>query len=99
KLPPLPEPRLVRKNDIGPVGGCAIAKPVPTMVTTATIVATFVRLRIGVSPAFRRYPLLDGSRIGLSAAEHLGIMAIGAGLIPITPTAAFPSPFLSSLRI
>lgn len=32
--------------------------------------------------------------IGLSAAEHLGIPAIGAGLIPITPTAAFPSPFL-----
>ncbi|WP_225773520.1 glycosyltransferase [Inquilinus sp. Marseille-Q2685] len=32
--------------------------------------------------------------IGLSAAEHLGVKAIGAGLIPITPTAAFPSPFL-----
>jgi sterol 3beta-glucosyltransferase len=32
--------------------------------------------------------------IGLSAAEHLGIKAIGTGLIPITPTAAFPSPFL-----
>jgi UDP:flavonoid glycosyltransferase YjiC (YdhE family) len=32
--------------------------------------------------------------IGLSAAEFLGIPAIGAGLIPITPTRAFPSPFL-----
>lgn len=32
--------------------------------------------------------------VGLSAAEHLGIKAIGAGLIPITPTAAYPSPFL-----
>lgn len=31
---------------------------------------------------------------GLSAAEHLGVKAIGAGMIPITPTAAFPSPFL-----
>lgn len=32
--------------------------------------------------------------VGLSAAEHLGVKAIGAGLIPITPTAAFASPFL-----
>jgi UDP:flavonoid glycosyltransferase YjiC (YdhE family) len=31
---------------------------------------------------------------GFSAAEYLGIKAIGAGMIPITPTAAFPSPFL-----
>ena len=31
---------------------------------------------------------------GLSAAECLGIRAIGAGAIPITPTAAFASPFL-----
>jgi sterol 3beta-glucosyltransferase len=31
---------------------------------------------------------------GLSAAEYLGVKAIGAGMIPITPTAAFPSPFL-----
>ncbi|HEV2673876.1 MAG TPA: glycosyltransferase [Aliidongia sp.] len=32
--------------------------------------------------------------VGLSVAEHLGIPAIGTGLIPITPTAEFPSPFL-----
>ncbi|WP_243649127.1 glycosyltransferase [Luteibacter rhizovicinus] len=32
--------------------------------------------------------------VGLSAAEYLGVKAIGAGMIPITPTAAFPSPFL-----
>jgi UDP:flavonoid glycosyltransferase YjiC (YdhE family) len=32
--------------------------------------------------------------VGLSAAEYLGAKAIGAGMIPITPTAAFPSPFL-----
>jgi len=32
--------------------------------------------------------------IGLSAAEHFGVRAIGIGLIPITPTSAFPSPFL-----
>jgi UDP:flavonoid glycosyltransferase YjiC (YdhE family) len=32
--------------------------------------------------------------VGLSAAEYLGITAIGAGLIPITPTSAFASPFL-----
>ncbi|MDR3397382.1 MAG: glycosyltransferase [Pandoraea sp.] len=32
--------------------------------------------------------------VGLSAAESLGIKAIGTGLIPITPTAAFASPFL-----
>ncbi|MDH5830867.1 glycosyltransferase [Luteimonas sp. M1R5S18] len=31
---------------------------------------------------------------GLSAAEALGVPAIGAMLIPISPTAAFPSPFL-----
>lgn len=34
------------------------------------------------------------SFVGLSAAECLGIRAIGAGFIPITPTAAFASPFL-----
>jgi len=32
--------------------------------------------------------------VGFSAAEYLGAKAIGAGMIPITPTAAFPSPFL-----
>ncbi len=32
--------------------------------------------------------------VGFSVAERLGVPAIGAGLIPITPTAAFPSPFL-----
>ena len=31
---------------------------------------------------------------GFSAAEYLGIKSIGSGMIPITPTAAFPSPFL-----
>ncbi|MGH8325323.1 MAG: glycosyltransferase, partial [Steroidobacteraceae bacterium] len=34
------------------------------------------------------------SFVGLSAAECLGIRAIGAGAIPITPTVAFASPFL-----
>ena len=32
--------------------------------------------------------------VGLSAAERLGAKGIGSGMIPITPTAAFPSPFL-----
>ncbi len=32
--------------------------------------------------------------VGLSAAEHLGVQAIGAGMFPLTPTAAFPSPLL-----
>jgi UDP:flavonoid glycosyltransferase YjiC (YdhE family) len=32
--------------------------------------------------------------VGLSAAEHLGVKAIGTGMFPLTPTAAFPSPFL-----
>ncbi|GFZ97360.1 glycosyltransferase [Dyella caseinilytica] len=31
---------------------------------------------------------------GFSAAEYLGVKAIGCGMIPITPTAAYPSPFL-----
>jgi sterol 3beta-glucosyltransferase len=31
---------------------------------------------------------------GFSAAEYLRANAIGSGMIPITPTAAFPSPFL-----
>lgn len=31
---------------------------------------------------------------GFSAAEYLGIKSIGSGMIPITPTTAFPSPFL-----
>ncbi len=34
--------------------------------------------------------------VGFSAAEYLGIKSIGSGMIPITPTAAFPSPFLPS---
>jgi sterol 3beta-glucosyltransferase len=32
--------------------------------------------------------------VGFSAAEYLGVKSIGSGMIPITPTAAFPSPFL-----
>ena len=32
--------------------------------------------------------------VGFSVAERLGVAAIGTGLIPITPTAEFPSPFL-----
>jgi len=32
--------------------------------------------------------------VGLSAAEYLGAKGIGSGMIPITPSAAFPSPFL-----
>jgi UDP:flavonoid glycosyltransferase YjiC (YdhE family) len=31
---------------------------------------------------------------GFSAAEYLGARGVGSGMIPITPTAAFPSPFL-----
>ncbi|WP_448168185.1 glycosyltransferase [Burkholderia ambifaria] len=34
------------------------------------------------------------SFVGLSVAEYRGVPAIGAGMIPITPTAAFASPFL-----
>lgn len=36
---------------------------------------------------------------GLSAAEQLGVKAIGTGLMPITPTAAFASPFLPPNRV
>ncbi|GFE84818.1 hypothetical protein GCM10011487_68180 [Steroidobacter agaridevorans] len=32
--------------------------------------------------------------VGLSAAEHLGVKPIGTGMFPLTPTKAFPSPFL-----
>ena len=34
------------------------------------------------------------SFVGLSVAEYRGVPAIGTGMIPITPTAAFASPFL-----
>ena len=37
--------------------------------------------------------------VGLSVAEHLRVTAIGAGLIPITPTVEFPSPFLPPARV
>ena len=37
--------------------------------------------------------------VGLSVAEYRGIPAIGTGLIPITPTADFASPFLPSGNI
>ena len=36
---------------------------------------------------------------GFSAAEKLDIPALGAGMIPLTPTAAFPSPFLPPRRV
>lgn len=32
--------------------------------------------------------------VGLSVAERLGVSAIGAGMIPLTPSREFPSPFL-----
>lgn len=32
--------------------------------------------------------------VGFSAAEKLGIPVVGAGMIPLTPTVAFPSPFM-----
>lgn len=32
--------------------------------------------------------------VGFSVAEKLGVPVIGAGMIPLTPTSAFPSPFL-----
>ncbi|AKJ67572.1 glycosyl transferase [Pandoraea thiooxydans] len=34
------------------------------------------------------------SFVGLCAAEYLGVQGIGSGMIPITPSTAFPSPFL-----
>jgi sterol 3beta-glucosyltransferase len=37
--------------------------------------------------------------IGLSAAEYLGVKAIGTGLFPLTPTADFASPFLPPGKI
>jgi sterol 3beta-glucosyltransferase len=37
--------------------------------------------------------------VGLSAAEYIGIRAIGMGLIPITPTSSFASPFLPPNRV
>lgn len=37
--------------------------------------------------------------VGLSVAECRGIKAIGAGLIPITPTGDFPSPFLPPAKV
>ena len=37
--------------------------------------------------------------IGFSAAEYLRVRSIGSGMIPITPTAAFPSPFLPPRRM
>lgn len=37
--------------------------------------------------------------VGLSAAERLGVAALGAGMIPITPTREFPSPFLANAHV
>lgn len=37
--------------------------------------------------------------VGMSVAEHHAVPAIGIGMIPLTPTAAFPSPFLPRLRL
>ena len=37
--------------------------------------------------------------VGLSAAEHLGVKAIGTGCIPLTPTSTFAHPFLPPQRV
>jgi sterol 3beta-glucosyltransferase len=37
--------------------------------------------------------------VGLSIAEYLGIPAIGTGMIPLTPSREFPSPFLPAGRV
>ena len=37
--------------------------------------------------------------VGLSAAEYLRIKAIGLSMIPITPTAAFPHPFIPTTKL
>lgn len=37
--------------------------------------------------------------VGLCVAEHLGVAAIGAGMIPLTPSREFASPFLPPNRI
>ncbi|MCF7749304.1 glycosyltransferase [Bacillus subtilis subsp. subtilis] len=37
--------------------------------------------------------------VGMSVAERHGLPVIGVGMIPLTPTAAFPSPFLPRLRL
>ena len=37
--------------------------------------------------------------VGLSVAERLGIPAIGAGMIPLTPTREFASPFMPPQRV
>ncbi|HAI46676.1 MAG TPA: glycosyltransferase [Stenotrophomonas sp.] len=37
--------------------------------------------------------------VGMTVAEHHGLPAIGLGMIPLTPSAAFPSPFLPRLRL
>ena len=37
--------------------------------------------------------------VGMTVAEHHGIPVIGTGMIPLTPTRAFASPFLPRLRL
>ncbi|MFL9583575.1 glycosyltransferase [Stenotrophomonas sp. AB1(2024)] len=37
--------------------------------------------------------------VGMTVAEHHGVPAIGTGMIPLTPTRAFLSPFLPRLRL
>lgn len=37
--------------------------------------------------------------VGLTVAEHHRLPVIGTGMIPLTPTAGFPSPFLPRLRL
>jgi sterol 3beta-glucosyltransferase len=37
--------------------------------------------------------------VGFSVAEKLGVPSLGAGMIPLTPTAEFPSPFLPPRRV
>ena len=37
--------------------------------------------------------------VGMTVAEHHGVPAIGTGMIPLTPTRAFPSPFLPRLPL
>jgi sterol 3beta-glucosyltransferase len=69
------------------------AKALATIANTHT--AAWMREVVGATEG-REAIIVSGlaAFVGLSVAEYRGIKAIGAGFIPITPTADFPSPFL-----
>ena len=60
----------------------------------ATAAVALERCRGDQGNTLAAFEVLSAAFVGMSVAERHRIPVIGTGMIPITPTRAFPSPFL-----